>query len=104
MDNQIEAAERVLLQATRRYPIDPYALATYAAVAERLNHPAEARAALVDYGALVPEEPDFGARAASIARLSLRLDDPATAAAWIARGLEKDPANAALQALDTRVK
>jgi tetratricopeptide (TPR) repeat protein len=104
MDNQIEAAERVLLQATRRYPIDPSTLATYAAVAERLNHPAEARSALIDYGALVTDEPDFGARAASVARLSLRLQDPTTAAAWIARGLEKDPGNAALQALDTRVK
>ena len=104
MDNQIEAAERVLLQATRRYPVDPGALATYAAVAERLNHAAAARTALIDYGALVPDEPDFGARAASIARLSLRLNDQATAASWISRGLEKDPGNAALQALDTRVK
>jgi tetratricopeptide (TPR) repeat protein len=104
MDNQIEAAERVLLQATRRFPVDPSAIATYAAVAERLKHEAAARTALIDYGALVTDEPDFGARAASIARLSLRLDDPATAAAWVARGLEKDPGNAALQALDTRVK
>ena len=104
MDNQIEAAERVLLQATRRFPVDASALATYAAIAERLNHAAAARTALIDYGALVADEPDFGARAASIARLSLRLDDHATAASWIARGLEKDPGNAALQALDTRVK
>jgi tetratricopeptide (TPR) repeat protein len=104
MDNQIEAAERVLLQATRRYPVDPTALATYAAVAERLNHAAAARTALIDYGALVADEPDLGARAAGIARLSLRLNDQGTAAAWIARGLEKDPGNAALQALDTRVK
>ena len=104
MDNQIEAAERVLLQATRRYPVDPSALATYAAVAERLNHAAAARTALVDYGALVADEPDFGARAASIARLSLRLNDQATATSWIARGLEKDPGNATLQALDTRLK
>jgi tetratricopeptide (TPR) repeat protein len=104
MDNQIDAAERVLMQATRRFPVDPSSLATYAAVAERLNHAAAARTALVDYGALVTDESDFGARAASIARLSLRLDDQATAASWIARGLEKDPGNAALQALDTRVK
>jgi tetratricopeptide (TPR) repeat protein len=104
MDNQIEAAERVLMQATRRYPVDASALATYAAVAERLNHAGAARTALIDYGALVGDESDFGARAASIARLSLRLNDQATAASWIARGLEKDPANAALQALDTRVK
>ncbi len=53
MDNQIEAAERVLMQATRRFPVDPLALATYAAVAERLNHAAAARTALIDYGALV---------------------------------------------------
>jgi tetratricopeptide (TPR) repeat protein len=104
MDNQIEAAERVLLQAARRFPVDPSALPTYAAVAERLNHLAAARTALIDYGALVTDEPDFGARAASIARLSLRLEDQATAASWIARGLDKDPGNAALQALDTRVK
>ena len=77
---------------------------TYAAVAERLNHAVAARTALIDYGALVPEEPDFGARAGSIARLSLRLNDQATAASWVSRGLEKDPGNAALQALDTRVK
>ena len=104
MDNQIEAAERVLLQATRRFPVDPAALSSYAAVAERLDRAAAARTALIEYGALVSDEADFGARAASIARLSLRLEDHAAAAAWIARGLEKDPENAALQALDTRVK
>ena len=92
------------MQATRRFPVDPSALSSYAAVAERLNRAAAARTALIDYGALVTDEADFGARAASIARLSLRLDDQATAASWIARGLEKDPENAALQALDTRVK
>jgi Flp pilus assembly protein TadD len=104
MDNQIEAAERVLLQATRRFPVDPAALSSYAAVAERINRSAAARTALIEYSALVSDEADFGARAATIARLSLRLEDHAAAAAWIARGLEKDPENAALQALDTRVK
>jgi tetratricopeptide (TPR) repeat protein len=104
MDNQIEAAERVLRQASRRYPVDPASLSSYAAVAERLDRAAAARTALIEYLALVTDEPDFGARAASIARLSLRLEDPATAAAWIARGLEKDPENPALQALHTRLK
>ena len=104
MDNQIEAAERVLLQATRRFPVDPAALSSYAAVAERVDRAAAARTALIEYSALVSDEADFGARAATIARLSLRLEDHAAAAAWIARGLEKDPENAALQALDTRVK
>jgi tetratricopeptide (TPR) repeat protein len=103
MDNQVEAAERVLQQAARRYPVDPAALLAYASVAERANHLPAARAALVEYGALVADEPDFGARAASIARLSFRLNDRATAAVWIKRGLERDPGNAALQALETRL-
>jgi tetratricopeptide (TPR) repeat protein len=104
MDNQVNAAERVLQQAARRYPVDPAALVIYASVAERLNHPAAARTALIEYGALVADEPDFGARAASIARLSLRLNDRPAAALWIARGLQRDPENAALQALDIRAR
>ena len=68
MDNQIEAAERVLLQATRRFPVDPAALSSYAAVAERLDRAAAARTALIEYGALVSDEADFGARAAQASR------------------------------------
>ena len=104
MDNQVNAAERVLQQAARRYPVDPAALVTYASVAERLNHPAAARTALNPGRWSCCHEPDFGARAASIARLSLRLNDRPAAAAWIARGLQRDPENAALQALDVRAR
>ncbi len=104
MDNQVAAAERVLQQAARRYPVDPSALLAYASVAERSNHLAAARTALIEYGALMTDEPDFGARAASIARLSFRLNDRVTAAAWIARGLQRDPGNPALQALETRAR
>lgn len=104
MDHQLEEAERVLQQATRRYPVDPSAFLAHAAAAERLNHFAAARTALVEYGALVPDDPNFATRAASIARLSLRLSDPSTAAAWIARGLDKHPDDEALQALSRRVQ
>ena len=38
--NQPEAAERVLQQATDRYPVDPQAFLAYADVAERQDHPA----------------------------------------------------------------
>jgi tetratricopeptide (TPR) repeat protein len=104
LDNQLEAAERVLQQASRRFPVDAAALLVYASVAERLNHAAAARTALLEYGALVTDDPDFGARAASLARLSLRLNDRGAAAAWIQRGLQRDPGNAALQALEVRLR
>jgi Flp pilus assembly protein TadD len=103
MDNQLEAAERVLQQATRRYPVEPQSLGAYAAVAERHGHFEAARTALIEYGALVPDDPDAGARAAAIARLSLRLNDRETAAAWIAHGLEREPSDPTLQALARRV-
>lgn len=80
--DQREAAERVLQQATERYPLDPEAFLAYADAAERQNHPAAARKALVDYGALVNSETDFAARAARIGRLSIRLNEPAAAVQW----------------------
>lgn len=83
--NQIEAAERVLQQAIERYPLDPDAFRLYADVAERREALAAARKALVDYGALVNSETDFAGRAAKIGRLSLRLNDPATAVPWLRR-------------------
>jgi tetratricopeptide (TPR) repeat protein len=104
MDNQPEEAERVLQQATRRYPVDPSAFLAQATASERLNHFASARTALVEYGALVPDDPDFATRAASIASLSLRLNDPSTAETWIARGLDRHPDDAALQALARGLK
>ena len=38
LDDQLKAAETMLPQATRRYPVDPDSFLTYAEVAERENH------------------------------------------------------------------
>jgi len=46
-------AERLLLQAASRAPVDPMTLRYLADAAERLGHRAEARDALVRYTALV---------------------------------------------------
>jgi tetratricopeptide (TPR) repeat protein len=72
MDNQVEAAERALEQATLRFPIEPSALPLYATVAERLNHFDSARTALTQYAALVQDDPDAAQHAAAIQRLSRR--------------------------------
>ena len=48
--DQLDAAERVLQQATRRFPVDPDAFLSYADVAERQGHLDAARTALLDYG------------------------------------------------------
>ena len=100
----LEAAERALEQATTRFPLRPPALILYATVAERRNHLDNARRALVQYGALVPDDPDLAGRAARIAALSLRLNDRATAAEWIARGLKHDPHSTALSTLELKME
>lgn len=136
-DGNAESAERVLEQATARYPVDPSAFLHYANAAERQNHFDAARRALMSYGALAPEEGDTGSRAARIGALSLRINDTPAAVEWftrasnaspndlrllasladaqfrngdkeaaqstVMRGLEKDPANAPLLALATRL-
>jgi tetratricopeptide (TPR) repeat protein len=83
--NQPDAAERVLQRATRRFPVDADAFLAYADVAERQTRFGVARQALVDYGALVVRESDVAARAARIGRLSLRVNEPATAVVWLRR-------------------
>jgi len=89
--NQPEAAERVLQQATDRYPVDPEAFLAYADVAESQDHLAAARAALIGYGSLVGSDGGFIARATRIAQLSLRLDDPAAATLWFQRAADVAP-------------
>ena len=135
---QTESAERTLRQATERYPIEPTALLFYATAAERQNHLESARQALIAYGALVADDPEYVLRASRIATLSLRLNDVATAIEWlqktaaaspndvrllasladaqvrygdyaaakatVAKGLDKDPKNAALLALTRRLR
>jgi tetratricopeptide (TPR) repeat protein len=102
-DGDVENAERSLRQACERFPLEPAALLLYATVAERRSHFDEARRALIQYEALAPVESDDVAHATRIATLSLRVNDASTAAAWIARGLSRDPQNPALLALSKRV-
>jgi tetratricopeptide (TPR) repeat protein len=135
-EGDVEGAEHALQQATRRFPVDPRAFMLYASTAEKQSHFESARQALIQYGGLTTNDADFAQRAARIASLSLRLNDPATAVHWltqasssspsdvrlttsladaqiragdreaaqatIARGLEKDPNNAALRILARR--
>jgi tetratricopeptide (TPR) repeat protein len=90
-DGQLEAAERILQQASERFPVDTAALPLYARVAERLNHIGAARQALIDYVALLGDNADVAARATHIAALSTRLNDHAMAVAWLKRAMLARP-------------
>jgi tetratricopeptide (TPR) repeat protein len=89
--NKPEVAEQALRQATRRFPVEPGAFVVYADVAERQNHIDAARAALIDYDALVSDGTGFASRAARIGRLSLRLAEPSVAVAWFHRASTASP-------------
>jgi tetratricopeptide (TPR) repeat protein len=102
-EGQFEAAEQALQQATQRLPASPVAFASHAAVAERLGHFDAARRSLIAEEALAPSDSEFVQHATRIATLSVRLNDAATAGEWIRRGLDKDPQNASLLALSSRV-
>jgi tetratricopeptide (TPR) repeat protein len=97
--NDLDAAEKILRQAIQRYPVEPAAYLYYAGVSERLNHLDQARTALIQYGALVEEERDYAARATTIGSLSLRLDDAATAVAWLERAAAVRPDDSRVQGM-----
>jgi superkiller protein 3 len=90
-EGDVEGAEHALQQATHRFPVDPQGLALFATTSERQNHLEPAREALIQYGALIGNEIDFAPRAARIASLSLRLNDPDTAVGWLARAVSANP-------------
>ena len=90
-NGELDAAERVLLEATTRFPIDPASLLDYAGVAERQNHLGAARSALVTYDALAGDDRESGARASRIGTLSLRVSDIPTAVAWLRKAADKAP-------------
>jgi tetratricopeptide (TPR) repeat protein len=91
MDEQLEAAEYALQQASTRYPLDPASLVLYATVAERRGNLDAARQALIDYAGLATDDADAVQHAARIASLSVRLNDPQTAVAWLERALRMAP-------------
>ena len=91
LDEQFEAAERTLQQASTRYPLEPASLALYATVAERQGHLDAGRQALIDYAGLVADDSEAVAHAARIAGLSMKLEDTATALSWLERALRLAP-------------
>ncbi len=78
------AAERSFRQATSRLPVEPAALLHLSLAAERAGHPATARDALVRYTALSSDGLPSPDRALHLGELSMRLNEPAAAAAWFA--------------------
>jgi len=91
MNGKAEAAEHALEQATTRPPLEPASFLYYANAAEQQNHLDAARRALMSYGALVPNDPELGSRAARVAALSLRLNDAPVAAEWFERAVNANP-------------
>jgi len=98
-DGDVDGAEQTLQQAIKRYPIDPAAFLLYASTAEKQNHLDGAREALILYGSIVSDDRDFAGRAARIAALSLRLNDPDTAVDWLDRAASASPGDLRLLAL-----
>jgi tetratricopeptide (TPR) repeat protein len=98
-DGEIARAEQVLQEATTRYPLDPTSLTYYATAAEQLNHLDAARQALIDYGALVGDDPQSLARTLRIASLSMRLSDPASAVRWLQKAAAANPSDAKVLAM-----
>jgi tetratricopeptide (TPR) repeat protein len=90
-EGDVQGAEHALQQATVRFPVEPQAFALYGSTAEKLNHLEPARQALIQYGGLTSNAADFAPRAARIASLSLRLNDPETAVRWLARAAASSP-------------
>jgi tetratricopeptide (TPR) repeat protein len=83
-----DRAERILLQAARKMPVDALAFYYLAEAAERRAHFDIARQALLDYVAIEGEHPDVRRRAAvatRIADLSMRIGDALSAATWYER-------------------
>jgi tetratricopeptide (TPR) repeat protein len=87
----LEGAERAFEQATTRFPIDPPAFLLHASAAEKLGHFDAARTSLIRYGGLTASDADFVSRAARIAALSLRMDDPQAAVVWYERACASSP-------------
>jgi tetratricopeptide (TPR) repeat protein len=110
LSQDAEGAERLLQDATEKPPIDPLAFAYLADASERLGHYSAARQAILDYDTLRGDEPDARRRVAEIARLgdlSLRLNEPATAAAYFLRAADdggSDPATLLARAADAQLR
>jgi tetratricopeptide (TPR) repeat protein len=86
----------VLREVTSHLPVDPLAFERLGTAAERAGALGEAREALVRYAALADDERGRSRAAARVAEISLRLREPAVAAAWFDRALVAAPQDGAL--------
>ncbi|MGE3512056.1 MAG: tetratricopeptide repeat protein [Vicinamibacterales bacterium] len=94
LNGELDAAHRLLEQATRRFPVMPESFLALAEVAEAQLQPETARQALLDYQALVSDRGDSreaAERAGRIGLLSLVLHDSASARRWLQRALTEEP-------------
>jgi tetratricopeptide (TPR) repeat protein len=83
-----DLAERMLQQATEKFPVDPLAFYYFAEVTERRGHADQARRALLDYQALEGEDLEARRRASlavRVADLSMQASDPTAATIWYQR-------------------
>jgi tetratricopeptide (TPR) repeat protein len=98
----VASAERTLQRAVARLPVSRTAFLDLAESAERLRHLRTARSALIDFTSLADDEDDRRRAAQRVADLSLRLNEPATAADWARRASdEARPSASALATLAT---
>jgi tetratricopeptide (TPR) repeat protein len=90
MSSDAETAERMLLDATAKKPVDPLAFAYLADAAERLSHFSVARQALIDYEALRgdTDRRQRTLHATRLGELSLRVNEPAAAATYFLRAAD----------------
>ena len=101
-----ETAERMLLDATQRAPVDPLAFYYLAEAGERLGHLTLARQALLDYETLRGDtEPRRrAALSARLGDLSLKMNDPAGAAAYFLRAADNGEATFLARAADAQLR
>jgi tetratricopeptide (TPR) repeat protein len=90
----VAAAEQTLKQATAQFPVEPAAFLRLADAAERAGHFATARDALARFTAISGDGLTPADRALHMGDLSMRLNEPATAAGWYARAAESPSAPA----------
>ena len=101
-----ETAERMLIDATQRSPVDPLAFYYLADAGERLGHLTLARQALLDYETLRGET-DARRRSAVSTRLgdlSLKLNDPSGAAGYFLRAADNGDATLLARAADAQLR
>lgn len=94
LNGELDAARRLLEQATHRFPVNSASFVALADVAEQQHDLPVARAALLDYQAVVGDDADAVTRAGRIGVLSLALGDTGVALRWLRRAFSGQPEHA----------